>query len=158
MTSFRDIHAKVASILAASLGVDEDDVIPSATLQGDLGAESIDFLDIVFRLEREFGIKIPQGELFPDSILGGQADLVQEGRVTDRGMAELRSRMPYADLADFERDRRFSAVADLFTVRLVVRYVEWKLAWDGRTVTVDRADPLGGRDSPVVHQPLSPGR
>src|SRR3954462_13457160 len=116
MTSFRDIRAKVASILAASLGVDEDDVIPSATLQGDLGAESIDFLDIVFRLERQFGIKIPQGELFPDSVLGGQADLVQEGRVTDRGMVGLRSRMPSADLADFQRDRRHSAVADLFTV------------------------------------------
>jgi acyl carrier protein len=115
MTSFRDIHARVASVLATALGVDEDDVIPSATLQGDLGAESIDFLDIVFRLEREFGIKIPRGELFPDSILGEQGDLVREGRVTDRGMVELRSRMPYADLADFERDRRLSAVADLFT-------------------------------------------
>src|SRR3954453_20451365 len=118
MTSFPDIHAKVASILAASLGVDEDDVIPSATLQGDLGAESIDFLDIVFRLEREFGIKIPRGELFPDSILAEQGDLMREGRVTDRGMVELRSRMPYADLADFDRDRRLGAVADLFTVAL----------------------------------------
>src|SRR3954451_16926844 len=158
MTSFRDIHARVASILAMALGVDEDDVNPSATLQGDLGAESIDFLDIVFRLEREFGIKIPRGELFPDSILGDQAEFVQEGRVTGRGMVELRSRMPYADLADFERDRRLSSVADLFTVALVVRYVEWKLGRDGRTVTVDRADPLVGRDSPAVHQPLSPGR
>jgi acyl carrier protein len=158
MTPSREIQTKVASILAASLGVDEDDVIPSATLQGDLGAESIDFLDIVFRLEREFGIKIPQGELFPDSILGGQADLVQEGRVTDRGMVELRSRMPYADLADFERDRRLSSVADLFTVALVVRYVEWKLGRDNRAVPVDRADAPVRRDSPAVHQPLSPGR
>src|SRR3954451_20658994 len=116
MTPSREIDARVASVLAASLGVDEDDVIPSATLQGDLGAESIDFLGTVFRLEREFGIKIPQGELFPDSIVGDQADLVQEGMVTDRGMVELRSRMPYADFADFERDRRLGAVADLFTV------------------------------------------
>src|SRR3954463_4191583 len=145
MTPSREIDARVASVLAESLGVDEDDVIPSATLQGDLGAESIDFLDIVFRLEREFGIKIPRGELFPDSILGGQADLVQEETVTDRGMVELRSRMPYADLADFERDRRLSSVADLFTVALVVRYVEWKLGRDNRAVPV-------GRDSPAVHQ------
>jgi acyl carrier protein len=65
MTSFRNIHARVASVLAEALGVDGDDVIPSATLEGDLGAESIDFLDIVFRLERVFEIKIPQGELFP---------------------------------------------------------------------------------------------
>ena len=142
MTPSREIHTKVASVLVESLGVDEDDIIPSATLQGDLGAESIDFLDIVFRLEREFGIKIPRGELFPDSILGDQADLVQEGRVTDRGMIELRSRMPYADLADFERDRRLGAVADLFTVALVVRYVEWKLAGDDQGVLVERPDAL----------------
>jgi acyl carrier protein len=148
----------VASVLVEALGVDEDDVIPSATLQGDLGAESIDFLDIVFRLERVFGIKIPQGELFPDSILGGQADLVQDETVTDRGMVELRSRMPYADLADFERDRRLGSVADLFTVALVVRYVEWKLGRDNRAVPVDRTDAPVGRDSPAVHQPLSPGR
>src|SRR4051794_13079074 len=158
MTPCREIHTTVARVLAESLGVDEDDAIPSATLQGDLGAESIDFLDIVFRLEREFGIKIPRGELFPDAILGDHAELVQESRVTDRGMVELRSRMPYADLADFERDRRLGAVADLFTVGLVVRYVEGKLGGDGRTVPVDRAAPRGGRDSPAVPQPLSPGR
>ena len=158
MTLFREIHTRVVSILVEALGVDEDDVTPSATLQGDLGAESIDFLDIVFRLEREFGIKIPRGELFPDSIFEDQADLVQEGRVTDRGMVELRSRMPYADLADFERDRRLGAVADLFTVELVVRYVEWKLGRDGRTVPVDRADAPVGRESPAVHEPLSPCR
>jgi acyl carrier protein len=158
MTPLREIHARVAGVLAQCLGVDEDDVIPSATLQGDLGAESIDFLDIVFRLEREFGIKIPRGELFPDSILGSQTDLVQEGRVTDQGMVELRSRMPYADLADFERDRRLSAVADLFTVELVVRYVEWKLGRDERAVAGDRADAAVGRGAPAVHQPVAPGR
>src|SRR3954469_23482335 len=148
MTPFREIHTTVARELVESLGVDEDDVIPSATLQGDLGAESIDFLDIVFRLEREFGIKIPRGELFPDSILGDQADLVHEGRVTDWGMIELRSRMPYADLADFEHDRRLSAVADLFTVELVVRYVEWKLGRGDQAATVDRSDAVVGCNSP----------
>jgi acyl carrier protein len=141
----------VARVLTECLGVDEDDVIPSASLQCDLGAESIDFLDIVFRLEREFGIKIPRGELFPDSIFGGQADLVKEGMVTERGMVELRSRMPYVDFADFERDRRLSAVADLFTVELVVRYVEWKLVREDRAVPVDREDARVGLDSTTVH-------
>src|SRR5690349_19010945 len=106
MAEFREVPARVARVLVECLGVDGDDVTPSATLQGDLGAESIDFLDIVFRLEREFGIKIPRGELFPDSIFAGNADLVQGGMVTDQGMSELRSQMPYADLADFEHDRR----------------------------------------------------
>src|SRR3954449_12116951 len=138
MLAGENISARVAEVLVEALNVEEDEIRPAATLQGDLGAESIDFLDIVFRLEREFGIKIPQGELFPDSILGDQAELVQEGRVTDRGMVELRSRMPYADVTDFERDRRLGSVADLFTVALVVRYVEWKLGRDNRAVPVDR--------------------
>src|SRR3954463_9604853 len=119
MAPLRESHARVAKVLTQSLGVDEGDIDPSATLQGDLGAESIDFLDIVFRLEREFGIKIPRGELFPDSIFADRADLVDEERVTDQGMVELRSRMPYADLADFERVRRLGAVAELFTVELI---------------------------------------
>ena len=128
MTSFRDIHAKVASVLVEALGVDEDDVIPEATLQGDLGAESIDFLDIVFRLEREFGIKIPRGELFPESVFQGNPEFVSEGRVTDKGMGELRLRMPYADLSRLEKDRRLSEIPDLFTVDLVTRYIMWKVS------------------------------
>ena len=122
-----EIYTKVSATLVEALNVDEDDVTPEATLQGDLGAESIDFLDIVFRLEREFGIKIPRGELFPEAIFQGDPDFVQEGKVTEQGMAELRTRMPFADLEAFDRDRRLSAVSDLFTVGLVARYIAWKL-------------------------------
>src|SRR5258706_11330728 len=97
-----EIYGKVAAVLVEALNVDEDQVKPDATLQGDLGAESIDFLDIVFRLEREFGIKIPRGELFPESIFQGDADMVQEGKLTPKGLAELKTKMPYADLSRFE--------------------------------------------------------
>jgi acyl carrier protein len=127
MSVIEEIQLKVARVLAETLNVDAEELTPTATLQGDLGAESIDFLDIVFRLEREFGIKIPRGELFPESVFQAQPDFVQEGRVTDQGMDELRARMPYADLEAFDQDRRLSAVAELFTVGLVVRYVAWKL-------------------------------
>jgi len=127
MSSSEEIYGKVARVLVEALNVDEEDLTPTATLQGDLGAESIDFLDIVFRLEREFGIKIPRSELFPESVFQGDADLVREGRVTDQGMRELRLRMPFADLDGFERDRRLSAVPDLFTVGLLMRYIQWKL-------------------------------
>jgi acyl carrier protein len=119
MSAREDVYGRVARVLVEALNVDEDEVRPTATLQGDLGAESIDFLDIVFRLEREFGIKIPRGELFPDSIFQGAPEFVRDGRVTDRGMVELRSRMPYADLDGFDHDRRLGAVPDLFTVALV---------------------------------------
>jgi acyl carrier protein len=127
MPAAEAIYGKVARVLVGALNVDEDEITPAATLQGDLGAESIDLLDIVFRLEREFGIKIPRGELFPESIFQGDPDFVQNGRVTDRGMAELRQRLPYADLGDFDHDRRLSAIPDLFTVDLVARYVASKL-------------------------------
>jgi acyl carrier protein len=128
MSASEDVYGKVTRVLVAALNVDEEDVTPAATLQGDLGAESIDFLDIVFRLEREFDIRIPRGELFPESIFQGDPEFVCEGKVTDRGMGELRSRMPFADLGAFDRDRRVSVVSDLFTVGLVTRYVSWKLA------------------------------
>jgi acyl carrier protein len=127
MSDSEEIYGKVARVLVECLDVEEDDLTPTATLQGDLGAESIDFLDILFRLEREFGIKVPRDELFPQSVFQGDPDFVREGRVTDQGMAELRSRMPYADLGAFDQDRRLSAVSDLFTVSLVSQYVAWKL-------------------------------
>src|SRR5258705_3966839 len=129
MSASEEIYGKVATVLVLveALNVDQDDLTPAATLQGDLGAESIDFLDIVFRLEREFDIHIPRGELFPESVFQGDPDFVRDGRVTDQGMSELRSRMPYADLEAFDQDRRLSAVSDLLTVNLVARYVAWKL-------------------------------
>src|ERR1043165_1703394 len=99
-----EIYRKVSETLVEALNVDEDQIQPGATLQGDLGAESIDFLDIVFRLEREFGIKIPRGELFPESIFQGGPEFVQDGKVTPKGLDELRTRMPFADLSDFEKD------------------------------------------------------
>jgi acyl carrier protein len=123
-----EIYSKVSATLVEALNVDEDDIKPTSTLQGDLGAESIDFLDIVFRLEREFGIKIPRGELFPESIFQGDPDLVQNGRVTDKGLAELRTKMPFADLSQFEKNPELSNLSDLFTVDLITRYIQGKLA------------------------------
>src|SRR5262249_43916179 len=119
------IEARVARVLVEALNADEGEITPEASLHEDLGAESIDFLDIVFRLEREFDIRIPSGELFPDSIFRNDPAFVQDGRVTDQGLAELRARMPYADLGGFEQDRRVSAVPDLFTVGLITRYLTW---------------------------------
>src|SRR4051794_12623306 len=122
-----EIYTKVSATLVEALNVDEEDVKPTATLQGDLGAESIDFLDIVFRLEREFGIKIPRGELFPESIFQGDPEFVANGKVTNKGLDELRSKMPFADLAAFEKNPELSNLSDLFTVELITRYIQGKL-------------------------------
>jgi acyl carrier protein len=146
MSASKEIYGKVTQVLVDALNVDEGDVTPTATLQGDLGAESIDFLDIVFRLEREFGIKIPRGELFPESIFRGDPELVSGGKITDKGIDELRSRMPYADLGGLDCDRELSAVPDLFTVDLLTRYVAWKLDQGAG------AGSNGAGAVPVTHQ------
>ena len=127
MPSRDEIYAKVSATLVEALNVDEEEIKPTSTLQGDLGAESIDFLDIVFRLEREFGIKIPRGELCPDSIVQGDPDFGQKGKVTERGLAELRSRMPFADLSKFEKNPEVKGISDLFTVDMITNYIEGKL-------------------------------
>jgi acyl carrier protein len=122
-----EIYSKVSATLVEALNVDEEDIKPTSTLQGDLGAESIDFLDIVFRLEREFGIKIPRGELFPESIFQGDPELVQDGRVTPKGLEELRAKMPFADLTKFEENPEVGNLSNLFTVDLIARYIQGKL-------------------------------
>jgi acyl carrier protein len=127
MPSQEEIFSKVSATLVEALNVDEEEIKPTSTLQGDLGAESIDFLDIVFRLEREFAIKIPRGELFPESIFQGDPEFVQNGRVTDKGIDELRTRMPFADLSRFEKNPEVSAISDLFTVDMITRYIQGKL-------------------------------
>jgi acyl carrier protein len=143
MSATGEIQVRVARVLVEALNADADALTPGATLQGDLGAESIDLLDVVFRLEREFDIRIPRGELFPESIFQGDPDFVQDRRVTDRGLDELRARMPFADLSGFQEDRRLSAVPDLFTVGLLNRYVAWKLARGGEAERDGHGSVLG---------------
>jgi acyl carrier protein len=116
---------KVKETLVEALGVDEEEVTPQATLTGDLGAESIDFLDIVFRLEKAFNIKIPRGELFPDNILNNP-EFVQNGKLTPTGLAQLKQRMPHADLSQFEQNPDVNKMAELFKVQTIVNYVVGK--------------------------------
>jgi acyl carrier protein len=135
MPTSDEIDAKVTKVLVHALGVEEEDIKPSATLQGDLGAESIDFLDIVFRLEREFMIKINQDELFPEQFLVGDSAFINDGRLTDDGLAALHTQMPYADWRKLERDPRLDRIDDLFTVNLITSYVRWKLMGSGAAET-----------------------
>src|SRR3954467_2369427 len=127
VTSKTEIFSKVQEALVDALGVDEDEVKSDATLQGDLGAESIDFLDIVFRLERNLGIKIPRGELFPENV-GADPEMIEDGKLTLKGIEELKARMPYADLTAFAADPEVDKIADLYTVDMLVQYVQSKLS------------------------------
>jgi len=125
-----EIFKKVQDVLVNALGVDQEEVTPQATLRGDLGAESIDFLDIVFRLEKAFTtdpahpFKIPRNELFPEDLFNNQ-QYVQNGRVTPAGMVELKRRMPHMDFSELEKDPDINKMQ--FTVNTIVNYLDTKL-------------------------------
>ncbi len=124
--TYDEVFEKVRGVLEEALGVDEDEVTPEATLGGDLGAESIDYLDIVFRLEKAFGIKISQAELMADNVLS-DPQYVQDGKVTDLGMTELRKQLPHADLDKFDESRLVDEFPNIFTVESMVKFVQGKL-------------------------------
>jgi acyl carrier protein len=128
MAKSRDeIFQEVQEVLVDALGVDEDEVTAEATLMGDLGAESIDFLDIVFRLEKAFEIKIPREELFPAESLMSNPEFVSDGKMTEKGLAELRDKVPHTNLSGFEEEPDINKLGDLFTVNAIINYVDTKL-------------------------------
>ena len=126
MPSKDEVFKKVQAALVDALGVDEEDVTPEATMVGDLGAESIDFLDIVFKLEKAFNIEIPRKELSPEDILTN-AEYVKDGKVTPAGIAELKKRMPFVNFTKFEANPNVREFSNLMTVGDLCRYVEGKI-------------------------------
>jgi len=127
----QQIEEGVTEVLEEALGVDAEDVKPQATLTGDLGAESIDFLDIQFRLEKKFSsadrpFKIEQGELFPENMLQDPA-MVQNGKVTDAGMTLLKQKLPHIDFSGFEGDRSVKNLSEVFTVKSLCDFLERRI-------------------------------
>lgn len=121
------IGDRVADALVQALGVSRSDITPETSLAGDLEAESIDFLDIVFRLEKEFGIEVARGELFPQELLRDAA-LVSGGRLTADGVAALTRRFEFTDLSSLQPGANVDDLMnDLLTVRLIIDFVESKL-------------------------------
>ena len=133
--SREEVYAKVQGVLVDALGVDAEEVTPKATLREDLGAESIDFLDIVFRLEKAFTtdpakpFKIPRGELFPDDLqtLMNDERYVKDGKITPEGLAELKKRMPFSDFTEFDKNPTMETASSLLTVDTVVKYMQSKI-------------------------------
>jgi len=125
-----EIYTKVQAVLVDALGVDEEEVTPNAVIRDDLGAESIDFLDIVFRLEKAFTtdpnkkFTIPRGEMFPEDLFTN-AEYVQNGKITPAGMVEMKKRMPHVDFSELEKDPDINKMK--FTVDTVVNYIESKV-------------------------------
>lgn len=127
MPTEQEIFEKVRTTLVDALNVDEDEVTIKSRLRGDLNAESIDFLDIVFRLEKQFGVKIPREELFPEAIFQGDPQFVADGKLNAAGLKELQDRLPFANLEEFSKDPKLEKMEDLFTVELIVNYLQRKL-------------------------------
>ena len=121
-----EILKNVKSIISQALKVEESKIHLNSSLIKDLGAESIDFLDIVFRLEKTFKIKIPKGELFPEKILT-DARFVKNGQVTPAGIDELKSKMSNVNWAEFAKNPQVSNLGNLFTVGMIADYLAGKL-------------------------------
>ncbi len=122
-----EVFEKVKAALVEALNVEPEDIELGTTLQGQLGAESIDMLDITFRLEREFNIKIPRDELFPDGIFSDDPTCVKDGRVTPEGIEKLKQALPHSDFVKFEQNPTIANIQELFTVGTLVNYVQSKL-------------------------------
>jgi acyl carrier protein len=121
-----EVFAKVKEVLISTLAVDDAEVTPQAKLSTDLNAESIDYLDITFQLEKTFGIKVPPGDLFPQSLFT-DPEYAQNGKITPKGIAELKARMPFADFSAFEADPDINKFRDIFTVDTLVNFVMSKV-------------------------------
>ena len=126
----QEIIAKGKKCVANALGCGEEDVKLESILQRDLEAESIDYLDITFQLEKTFGITIEKDELFPQKVFQDE-EFVRDGVVTEKGLAFLDQKLPFAELGEFRQDPKVTRVPDLFTVGLLVNYVKMKLAAAG---------------------------
>ena len=116
-----EIYDGVTEVLWNALGVDRDEITLDSKLVEDLGAESIDWLDIVFKIEKRFSIKVPFGELFPSL---REEHFRDEGNINKKGMDYLERYHPHIKI-DKKRSRLI--LADYITVESVVNYVQGKL-------------------------------
>ncbi len=127
--SREEIQTAVQEAVVDALGVSEDEATPDATLLGDLGAESIDLLDILFRLERKVGVKIQasdhaayvQGGI-PDEEFGDES-----GKITPKGMQQLKQVMPQIDADALQGKLEAEKVMSLFTLGNLVDMVEQRV-------------------------------
>ncbi|MBQ3389262.1 MAG: acyl carrier protein [Thermoguttaceae bacterium] len=127
MASEQEIFEQVREVLEDALAVDEDEVNMDSTLVDDLGAESIDLLDIVFQLEKKFNIKIDRGELIPTEKLDDPT-YVQDGKLTGEGLEMLKKALPKADLEEFSKNPVIQNLAKVLSVKDLVHLVSTKLA------------------------------
>ena len=123
-----DISLRVRKVIAESLCIEVEEVTPSSLLIKDLGAESIDFLDIMFRLEKEFSIKIPQREIERQARGNMTAEEFEvEGMLQPKGLTRLKELIPEIDPANWRDGMSLREIPSLFTVAVFIGIVERKM-------------------------------
>jgi acyl carrier protein len=132
----QDIFDKVKEIIVDVLVIDEDKVQPTSRLIADLGAESIDFLDLVFQLEKEFSIKIPRGQLEKNA-RGDltEAEFEQNGVLTEKGLVALKNYLSEVPAEYFKASMKTNEIATLFTVETFCKLVQSALQAKAETVS-----------------------
>jgi acyl carrier protein len=122
--NLENIYPKVREIIADVLVIEEEEVSLNARLITDLGAESIDFLDLVFQLEKEFSIKIPRGQLEKNA-RGNltEAEFEQGGALTEQGIVALKAYLAEVPDAHFTPNMKVNEIPMLFTVETFCKLI-----------------------------------
>jgi acyl carrier protein len=121
-----DVDSAVREAVVEALALDDDEVTPESTLMEDLGAESIDLLDILFRIEKSTGVKIEASDL-GDYIQGGIPDdefSDDDQIISAKGAEQLHKVMPQTDPSELEGKLSADEVMTLFTVQNLVDMVK----------------------------------
>ena len=132
MMTDKEIYESVRAIIVDALAVEEEEVTAGARLTDDLGAESIDYLDIFFQIEKKLGVRIEVNERVVNTLMNDER-FVRESMITDEGMEELRRQLPNADLGPLEETRDVRRFTSIFTVEGVVNMVKSRLAESATT-------------------------
>lgn len=118
------VFPKLAETMAEALGCDEEEITLTASLIDDLDAESIDFLDIVFRLEKTFKVKIPRGKILEDSRGPlSESEFEQNGVVTSAGLTQLKAYLSEVPAERFKTPLNVAGVPRLFTPETFLKLV-----------------------------------
>jgi acyl carrier protein len=127
-TRHGELYGHVLACVADVLAIDPGKITPSASLIDDLGAESLDFLDLVFRLETDFKVKIPRDGIRVMAQDGLADGFEQAGVLTPAALERLRILMPEVSQAKLAPGLKAHQLPNLFTVETFVRLVAWRLA------------------------------
>jgi acyl carrier protein len=122
--NIESVFPKVREIIADVLVIDEEEIQLNSRLIADLGAESIDFLDLVFQLEKEFSIKIPRGQLEKNA----RGDLAEDqfekgGSLTPEGLNALKNYLSEVPAENFKANMKVNEIPLLFTVETFCKLI-----------------------------------